>query len=94
MRVRVFVESGFSSSPSPGPSPSPVRVSKYANNNLYFSEFHTLIFDASKVHTLWFGHKWINIGGEKMRVYLLVECRELNVEGEGKKSRVRVKSRG
>jgi hypothetical protein len=22
-----------------------------------------LIFDASKVHTLWFGHKWINIGG-------------------------------
>jgi hypothetical protein len=33
------------------------------NNNLYFSEFHTLIFDASKVHTLWFGHKWINIGG-------------------------------
>jgi hypothetical protein len=30
VRVRVFLESGFSSSPSPGPSPSPVRVSKYA----------------------------------------------------------------
>ena len=28
------------------------------------------------------------------RVYLLVECRGLNVEGEGKKSRARVKSRG
>ena len=28
VRVRVFLESGFSS--SPGPSPSPVRVSKYA----------------------------------------------------------------
>ena len=28
VRVRVFLESGFSSSPSPGPSP--VRVSKYA----------------------------------------------------------------
>ena len=27
-------------------------------------------------------------------VYLLVECREFKVEGEGKKSRVRVKSRG
>ena len=27
-------------------------------------------------------------------VYLLVECRELNVEGEGKKSRVRVKVEG
>ena len=31
VRVRVFLESGFSSSPSPGPSPSPVRVSKYAS---------------------------------------------------------------
>jgi hypothetical protein len=42
VRVRVFLESGFSSSPSPGPSPSPVRVSKYAQNNDLFAS-HALI---------------------------------------------------
>jgi hypothetical protein len=42
-------------------------------------------------HSHWDQH-WITIG--IFRVYLLVECRGLNVEGEGNKSRARVKSRG
>jgi hypothetical protein len=43
VRVRVFLESGFSSSPSPGPSPSPVRVSKYAAFRL--TKFETSVIE-------------------------------------------------
>jgi hypothetical protein len=37
VRVRVFLESGFSSSASPGPSP--VRVSKYATSERKYEKY-------------------------------------------------------